>query len=59
MKNSEIVDEESTASVAPPASLIPPTPLESRMPKTKKHKLRSVAAHLTTGIKELLLLDPP
>ena len=37
MKNSEVVDEELTSSVTPPAT----------------------AAHLTAGVKELLLLDPP
>ena len=43
MKNSEAVDEELTASVTPPAPLIPP----------------ATATHLTAGVKELLLLYPP
>ena len=47
MKNSEIVDEESTASVTPPASLIPPTPPESIMPKTKElgHECNCITPH--------------
>ena len=59
MKNGEAVDEELTASVTPPAPLIPPTPPEGRMLKTKGQKLKSIAAHLTTDMEGLLLLDPP
>ena len=35
MKNNEVVDGESNASVTPPAPLIPPTPPEDRVLKTK------------------------
>ena len=35
MKNSEAVDEELTASVTPPAPLIPPAPPDGKMLKTK------------------------
>ena len=49
MKNNEVFDGEPSASVTPPAPLIPPTPPEGRVLKTKKHKLRFV--------EELLLLD--
>ena len=56
-KNKEVVNEESTASVTPPASVIPPAPPESRMLKTKE--LNSTVAHLTTSTEELLLLYPP
>ena len=59
MKNNEVFDGESIASVTPPAPLIPPAPLKGRVLKTKEHKLKSVAAHLTTDMKGLLLLDPP
>ena len=59
MKNSETVDEESTASVTPPASLIPPAPPESRVPKTKELGMNATTSHLTTSMEELLLLDPP
>ena len=38
--------------------LIPPAPPEGRVLKTKGQKLKSVAAHLTTDMKGLLLLDP-
>ena len=52
-KNKEAVNEESHASV------IPPAPPESRVLKTKEQKLNSIAAHLTASMEELLLLDPP
>ena len=59
MKESETFDEESSASVTPPASLIPPAPLKDKMLNTKELSMKATAAHLTAGIKELLLLDPP
>ena len=59
MKNGEVVDEELTASVTPPAPLIPPAPPEGRVLKTEVQKLNSVSAHLTADIEGLLLLDPP
>ena len=59
MKNGEAVDEELTASVTPPAPLIPPTPPEGRVLKTKGQKLKFVAAHLTANMEGLLLLNPP
>ena len=59
MKNGEAVDEELTASVTPPAPLIPPTPPKGRVLKTKGQKLKSVAAHLIANMEGLLLLDPP
>ena len=58
-KNHEAVNEGSTASVTLPASVMPPAPPESVMLNTKEQKLNSTAAHLTTSIEELLLLDPP
>ena len=59
MKNNEVFDRESSASVTPPIPLIPPTPPEGRVLKTKGQKLKFAAAHLTVDMEELLLLDPP
>ena len=59
MKNNEVFDGESSASVNPLAPLIPPAPLEGRVLKTKGQKFKSVAAHLTANIEGLLLFDPP
>ena len=59
MKNSEAVDEELTASVTRPAPLIPPAPPDDKMLNTKELSMKATAAHLTAGVKELLLLDPP
>ena len=59
MKISEAVDEELTASVTPPAPLIPPAPPEGKVLKTEEQKLNSTAAHLTVDMEGLLLLDPP
>ena len=59
MMNSEAVNEESIASVTPPASIIPLAPLEGRVLKTKGQKLNTEASHLTASMEELLLLDPP
>ena len=59
MKNNEESNGESSASVTPPAPLIPLAPPEGRVLKTKGQKLKSVAAHLTADMEGLLLLDPP
>ena len=59
MKNNEVFDGESSASVTPPAPLIPSAPLEGKVLKTKGQKLKSTAAHLTLDMKGLLLLDLP
>ena len=59
MKNNEVFDGESSASLTPPAPLIPPAPPEGRMLKTKEKKLKSATAHLTVDMEGLLLLDPP
>ena len=59
MKNTEESNGESSASVTPPTLLIPPAPPKGRVLKTKGQKLKYVAAHLTTDIEGLLLLDPP
>ena len=59
MKNNQVSDGESSASVTPPAPLIPPTPPEGRVLKIKGQKLKFVVAHLTADMEGLLLLDPP
>ena len=59
MKNSEAIDEELIASVTPPAPLIPPRPPDDKMLNTKEQSMKETAAHLTTGMKEISLLDPP
>ena len=59
IENQEVVDEGSTASVTLPASVMPPAQPESIMLNNQEQKLNSTAAHLTTSMEELLLLDPP
>ena len=58
MKNSEVVDEELTTSITPPAPLIPPAPPDDKMLNIKELSMKATAAHLTAGVKELLLLKP-
>ena len=59
MKNSEAVDEELIASVTPPAPLIPLRPPDDKMLNTKELSMKATATHLTAGMKEISLLDPP
>ena len=59
IKKSEIVDEESSTSVTPLTSLIPPAPSKDKMLNTKELRIKATAAHLTASVKELLLLNPP
>ena len=59
MKNNEVFDGESSASVTPPVPLIPPAPPEGRVLKIKGQKLKYTTAHLTADMEGLLLLDPP
>ena len=59
MKNNEVFDGESSASVTPPAPLIPPATPKGRVLKTKGQKLKYAVADLTTDMEGLLLLDPP
>ena len=47
MKNNEVFDGESSASVTPLIPLIPPAPPEGIVLKTKGQKLKFVAVHLT------------
>ena len=55
MENNEAGNEESTV---PPAT-VSPLPPETKLPKTKELGMKAPAAHTTTCVEELLLLDPP
>ena len=58
VKESEAVDGELAASVTPAESMISPTsPSEQNF--NKKELSMKAAAHITIGVKELFLLDPP
>ena len=59
MKISEAIDEELTASVTPPAPLIPPAPPEGRVLKTEGQKLNFATGHLTADMEGHVLLNPP
>ena len=59
MRNNEVFNGESSASITPPAPLIPSAPPEDRVLKTKGQKLKSTTAHLAAYMEGLLLLDPP
>ena len=59
IKNQEVVNEGSTASITLPASVMPPAPPESIMFNTKEQKLNSTTAHIIASMEELLLFDPP
>ena len=57
-KESEAIGGEWTASVTPAEPMFPPAPPSERKLKTKELSMK-VAAHITAGVKELLLLNPP
>ena len=58
VKESEAVDGELAASVTPSEPMISPaSPSEKKF--NKKELSMKAAAHITAGVKELLLLDPP
>ena len=59
VKKSEAVDGELTASVTPKEPMIPPAPTGEKKLNTKELSMKATATHLTTGMKELLHLDPP
>ena len=59
VKESEAVDGELAASVTPAEPMFPPTPPSGKKLKTKELSMKAYAAHITAGVKELLLLDPP
>ena len=54
----EAVDRELTASATPTEPMFPPAPPSEKKLKTKELSMKA-AAHITAGVKELLLLDPP
>ena len=57
-KESEEIGGEWTASVTPAEPMFPPAPLSEKKLKTKELSMKA-ATHITAGVKELLLLDPP
>ena len=59
VKKSEAVDGELTASVTPKEPMIPPAPPSEKKINTKELSMKATAVHLTAGVKELLLFDPP
>ena len=59
IKKSEAIDGELTASVTPKEPMLPPIPPSEKKLNTKELSMKATAAHITTGVKELLLLDPP
>ena len=59
MEKSEAVDGELTASVTPKEPMISPAPPNEKKLNTKELSMKATVAHITAGVKELLLLDPP
>ena len=59
VKKSEAVEGELTASIAPVEPMIPPTPQSGKKLNTKELSMKANVTHITGGVKELLLLDPP
>ena len=59
MKESEAVDGELAASFTLAEPMFPPAPPSEEKLKTKEPSMEASATHITTGVKELLLLDPP
>ena len=59
MKKSEAVDGELTALVTPDVPMIPPAPPSEKKLNTKELSIKETTAHITAGVKELLLFDPP
>ena len=59
MKKSKAADGELTASVTPAEPMIPPAPLSEKKLNTKELSMKATAAHISAGVNELLLLDPP
>ena len=58
VQKSEAVDRELTASATPTEPMFPLIPPSEKKLKTKEPHMKA-AAHITTGVKELLFLDPP
>ena len=58
VNESEAVDGELAALLTPAEPMFPPAPPSEEKLKTKEPSMKA-AAHITVGVKELLLLDPP
>ena len=59
VKESEVIGGELSASVTPAEPIIClASPSEKKL-NTKEPRMEASAAHITAGVKELLLLDPP
>ena len=58
VKESEEVDGELAASVTPAEPMISPASPSEKKSNTKEPSMKA-AAHITTGVNELLLFDPP
>ena len=59
VKKNEAIGGEWTALVTPAEPMIcPASPREKKL-NTKEPSMGAYAAHITTGVKELVLLDPP
>ena len=58
IKESEAIGGEWTTSVTPAEPMFPPAPPSEKKLKTKELRMKA-ASHITAGVKELLLLDPP
>ena len=55
----EEIGGELAASVIPAQPMFPPAPPSERKLKTKELSMEASATHITAGVKDLLLLDPP
>ena len=59
MQKNEAIGGEWTAPVTPAEPMIcPASPSEKKL-NTKESSMEAYATHITAGVKELLLLDPP
>ena len=58
VQKNETIGGEWTAPVTPAEPMFPPALPSKEKLKTKEPSMKA-AAHITTGVKELLLLDPP
>ena len=58
IKESEAVDGELAASATPAEPMFSPTPPSEKKLNTKELSMKA-APHITAGVKELLILDPP
>ena len=58
VQKNEAIGGEWTASVTPTEPMFSPTPSSEKKLNTKEPSMKA-AVHITAGVKELLLLDPP